>query len=190
MPRRNPFRILVSAVLSTRTQDPVTAAASARLFRQAGDPDALTRLSSARIARLIFPVGFYRTKAKLLPRLARLVVKRWGGKAPGTMSELLELPGVGRKVASIVLSQGFGLPAIAVDTHVQRISNRLDLVRTTRPTDTEQALMEVLPRRCWKDWNQLLVALGQTFCRPRSPLCVSCPISVLCPRRGVASSKR
>jgi endonuclease-3 len=106
------------------------------------------------------------------------------------MTELLELPGVGRKVASIVLSQGFGLPAIAVDTHVQRISNRLDLVRTSRPIDTERRLMEMLPRRIWKDWNRLIVALGQTICRPRQPLCSACPLSQLCPKRGVMLNGR
>ncbi len=189
MPQKDPFRILVSAVLSTRTQDPVTAAAAARLFRHAGDPQALSRLGPARIRTLIFPVGFYRTKAKLLPRLARMLVARWDGNVPRTMAELLELPGVGRKVASIVLSQGYGLPAIAVDTHVQRVSNRLDLVRTSRPIDTERRLMEILPRRAWKDWNRLLVALGQTICRPRQPLCSVCLLDELCPKRGVPQEK-
>jgi len=198
MPQRDPFRILVSAVLSTRTQDPVTAAASARLFQHAPGPRALARLSPALIQKLVFPVGFYRTKAKLLPQLARMLVAlsdrgrrslRLDGEVPRTMAELLELPGVGRKVASIVLSQGFGLPAIAVDTHVQRISNRLDLVRTSRPIDTERALMEILPRRCWKDWNRLLVALGQAVCRPQRPRCPICPVSRLCQMRGVAASR-
>ncbi|MBM3332549.1 endonuclease III [candidate division WOR-3 bacterium] len=190
MPQRTPFRILVSAVLSTRTQDPVTAAAADRLFQVAPDPRALARLSAARIQKLIYPVGFYRTKAKLLPVLSRMLTERWHGQVPRTLAELLELPGVGRKVANIVLSQGFGLPAIAVDTHVQRLSNRLDLVRTSRPVDTERRLMEILPRRAWKDWNRLLVALGQTICRPRQPLCSSCPLSRLCPRRGVIQSSR
>ena len=189
MPQKDPFRILVSAVLSTRTQDPVTAAASARLFRHARDPRALSRLGPARIQALIFPVGFYRTKAKLLPRLARMLVVRWDGEVPRTMAELLELPGVGRKVASIVLSQGYGLPAIAVDTHVQRLSNRLDMVRTSRPIDTERQLMEILPRHAWKDWNRLLVALGQTICRPRQPLCSVCRLSELCPKRGVSDRR-
>jgi len=189
MPQRNPFRVLVAVVLSTRTQDPVTAAASGRLFQAAADPRDLSRLSPARIQRLIFPVGFYRTKAKLLPKLARMLLERWGGRVPRTMAELLELPGVGRKVASIVLSQAFGLPAIAVDTHVQRVSNRLDLVRTSRTIDTETGLMEILPRQMWKDWNRMIVALGQTICRPRMPLCSTCPLSRLCPRRGVSGSR-
>ena len=198
MPQRAPFRILVTAVLSTRTQDPVTAAAAARLLRLAPDPRALARMSPARIQQLIYPVGFYRTKAKLLPELARMLValsdrgrrgQSRNGSVPRTMAELLELPGVGRKVANIVLSQGFGLPAIAVDTHVQRISNRLDLVRTSRPFDTERALAEILPRRRWNDWNRLLVALGQTICRPLRPLCSVCPVSRLCPKRGVNAGK-
>jgi len=189
MPQRDPFRILVSAVLSTRTQDPVTAAASARLYQHAADPEALARLSPARIQKLILPVGFYRTKAKLLVRLARMLVERWDGEVPRKLAELLQLPGVGPKVANIVLSQGFGLPAIAVDTHVQRISNRLGLVRTLRPIDTERALMKILPRRRWRDWNRQLVALGQTVCRPQRPRCQACPISRLCPKRGVGSGR-
>jgi endonuclease-3 len=188
MPQGDPFRTLVSAVLSTRTHDPVTAAASSRLFRLAPDPCALASLAPARIQKLIFPVGFYRTKARLLPRLARMLTDRWNGKTPRTMAELLELPGVGRKVANIVLSQGFGQPAIAVDTHVQRISNRLDLARTSRPIDTELALMRILPRRCWKGWNQLLVAFGQTVCRPQRPRCPACPVSRLCPRGGAEAA--
>jgi endonuclease III len=190
MPQRGAFRVLVAAVLSTRTQDPVTSAAAARLFRHASSPRVLSGLRPARIERLVFPVGFYHTKAKQLPELGRMLVERWRGEVPRTMSELLELPGVGRKVASIALSQGFGLPAIAVDTHVQRVSNRLDLVRTSRTEDTERKLMEILPRRLWKDWNHLIVALGQTICRPRRPLCSVCPLSRLCPKRGVSDEVR
>jgi endonuclease III len=189
MPQKDPFRILVAAVLSTRTRDPVTAAAAARLFRVAPGPQALARLSPARIRKLIFPVGFYRTKAKLLPLLAMMLVERWRGEVPRTIPDLLDLPGVGRKVAGIVLSQAFGLPAIAVDTHVQRVSNRLDLVRTSRPIDTERGLMEVLPRRIRGQWNRLLVGLGQTICRPRQPLCSVCPLRRLCPKRGVSGSR-
>ncbi len=189
MPQRDPFRILVSAVLSTRTQDPVTAAASARLFVHAPNPRALARLTPARIRKLIFPVGFYRTKARLLPQLARRLISRWNGRVPRTREELMELPGVGRKVANIVLSQGFGLPAIAVDTHVQRISNRLELVATRRPLDTEVGLMKILPERYWADWNHLLVALGQTVCRPLRPLCPTCPVNRLCPKCGVAKAE-
>ena len=185
MPTRTPFRILVSTVLSTRTQDSVTTAASARLFAVASDPVKLARLKPARIERLIHPVGFYRTKARLLPELARVLVERWDGRVPDTLDELTELPGVGRKVANIVLSRGFGKPAIAVDTHVHRISNRLGLVRSKVPEKTEARLAKLLPRRYWVEWNYLLVAHGQTVCRPIGPKCDACPLSRWCRRVGV-----
>lgn len=186
MPRRQPYRVLVAAVLSTRTPDPVTVAASHRLFRVAPNPAALARLSPDRIRRLIYPVGFYRTKSRVLPELGHLLLERWSGRVPRTTPELLSLPGVGRKVTNIVLAQAYGQPAIAVDTHVQRISNRLGLVRTRRPDQTESALMRLLPRSLWAEWNRLLVALGQTVCRPTRPLCPSCPVRRWCARRGVS----
>ena len=190
MPTRTPFRILVSTVLSTRTQDPVTTAASVRLFAVAPDPVQLVRLRPVHIERLIHPVGFYRTKARLLPELARMLVERWDGRVPDTLKELLELPGVGRKVANIVLSRGFGKPAIAVDTHVHRISNRLGLVRSKVPEKTEARLAKLLPRRYWIEWNYLLVAHGQTVCRPIGPKCDACPLSRWCRRVGVNRSGR
>ncbi len=190
MPARGAFRILVGAVLSTRTQDPVTAAAAERLMLAAPDPAALAGLKPAAIEKLIYPVGFYRTKAKALPELARLLVERWQGRVPDTMEELLELPGVGRKVANIVLAAAFNRPAIAVDTHVQRISNRLGLVRTTRPEQTEQALERILPRSIAGRWNALLVALGQTICRPQRPRCTVCPVERWCRRIGVRPRSR
>ena len=172
-------------MLSTRTQDPVTAAASERLFKKAGDAPALARTGVKSIEQLIYPVGFYHTKAKLLPKLARMLVRRWDGQVPATLDELLELPGVGRKVANIVLSRGFGIPAIAVDSHVHRISNRLGLVRTNTPERTEARLAEVLPERSWIEWNYLLVAHGQTVCRSTRPKCEECPLSRWCRRVGV-----
>jgi endonuclease III len=186
MPERDAFRILVAAVLSTRTQDPVTAAAAGRLFGRARGPAALAGLKPAEVRRLIYPVGFYRTKAKLLPVLASMLVARWNGRVPDTRDELLELPGVGRKVANIVLSRAFGQPAIAVDTHVQRISNRMGLVRTRKPVETEQALAAVLPQGVQTDWNHLIVALGQTICRPQRPRCGECPVRRWCERVGVS----
>lgn len=125
----------------------------------------------------------------MLPGLARLLVERWRGRVPRTMAELLTLPGVGRKVANIVLSQGFGLPAIAVDTHVQRISNRLGLVRARTPEQTERALLRIVPRSYQAEWNHLLVGLGQTICRPRQPRCAVCPVRRWCARRGVPASR-
>ncbi|MFO7650976.1 MAG: endonuclease III [bacterium] len=186
MPARGPFRILVGAVLSTRTQDPVTAAAAGRLDSAAPDPASLARLKPAAVEKFIYPVGFYHTKAKALPELARMLIERWQGRVPDTMAELLELPGVGRKVANIVLAGAFGRPAIAVDVHVQRISNRLGLVRTTRPEQTEQALERILPRNVAGRWNALIVALGQTICRPQRPRCGQCPVRRWCRRVGVA----
>ena len=188
MPARGPFRILVGAVLSTRTQDPVTAAAAERLEGAAPDPSALARLKPAAVEKLIYPVGFYHTKARALPELARMLVERWQGRVPDTMEELLELPGVGRKVANIVLAGAFGRPAIAVDVHVQRISNRLGIVRTTRPEQTEQALERILPRSVAGRWNVLLVALGQTICRPQRPRCGDCPVERWCRKVGVKRS--
>ncbi|MEO0078878.1 MAG: endonuclease III [candidate division WOR-3 bacterium] len=180
MPRRDPFRVLVSAILSTRTQDSVTAAAASRLFNHAPDPCKLARLRPAQISRLIYPVGFYRTKARLLSHLGRLICSENNGQVPDTLEELLRLPGVGRKVANIVLSQAFGRPAIAVDTHVQRISNRLGLVCTTRPIETERALARILPVAYQAEWNHLIVALGQTVCRPARPRCQVCPVQQWC----------
>ncbi|HDQ99624.1 MAG TPA: endonuclease III [candidate division WOR-3 bacterium] len=185
MPVSGPFRILVATVLSTRTQDPVTAAAAGRLRAVAPDPAALARLTPARVEKLIYPVGFYRTKARHLPELARRLV---GRSVPDTLEELLELPGVGRKVANIVLSKAFGRAAIAVDTHVHRVSNRLGLVRTVRPEQTERALMAVLPRRYRGEWNELLVAHGQTVCRPTRPRCSECGVSRWCRKVGVPAA--
>lgn len=187
MPGRSVYRVLISTVLSTRTQDPVTAAASERLLQAAPDPTRLARLRPRVIERLIYPVGFHHTKARLLPRLVWMLIQRWDGRVPDTLEELLELPGVGRKVANIVLAKGFGVPAIAVDTHVHRISNRLGLVRTDRPEQTEARLAAVLPERFWIEWNHLLVALGQTVCRPRRPRCGECPINRWCRRVGASA---
>lgn len=187
MPARGAFRILVATVLSTRTRDPVTAAAAGRLLAAAPDAAALARLPAARIERLIYPVGFYRTKARRLPALALAVAR---GGVPDTLAGLLELPGVGRKVANIVLAQAFGQAAIAVDTHVHRLSNRLGLVRTRTPAATESRLMAVLPRRYWREWNELLVAHGQTVCRPTRPECGACGISRWCRQVGVRRAAR
>ncbi|MFO7675450.1 MAG: endonuclease III [bacterium] len=183
MPGRGAFRILVATVLSTRTQDPVTAAAAARLLAIAPDPVALARLTHRRCERIIYPVGFYRTKARMLADLARVLVERGG--VPDTIEGLLELPGVGRKVANIVLAKAFGQAAIAVDTHVHRISNRLGLVRTDSPAATERRLAAVLPREYWRGWNELLVAHGQTVCRPVRPRCDECGVSRWCRQVGV-----
>lgn len=186
---RDPFRLLVACVISLRTKDAVTAEASARLFAVAGSPAGIAALPGARIARLIFPAGFYNTKARQIREIARRIVTEHSGRVPARRDALLALPGVGRKTANLVLGLGFGIPAICVDTHVHRISNRLGLVGTRTPEQTEAALEEVLPRRLWIDINDLLVTFGQTVCHPTSPRCSACPLASLCPRTGVSRSR-
>jgi endonuclease-3 len=182
---RDPFRVLVSTLLSARTKDDVTARASARLFAVASTPAAIAALPARRIERLIFPVGFYRTKARNLRAACRLLVERFGGRVPDSIDALVELPGVGRKTANLVLIEGFRKPAICVDTHVHRITNRWGYVETGSPAETEIALRRALPRRYWLESNALLVSFGQHTCLPLSPLCSSCPVERRCPRIGV-----
>jgi len=185
----DPFRVLVACLLSLRTQDTTTGPAAARLFAVADTPDALLRLSPRAIERLIYPVGFYRTKARLIPALCRDLLARFGGRVPDDVDTLLTLKGVGRKTANLVVTIGYGRPGICVDTHVHRISNRLGYVRTRTPDETEAALRARLPRRYWIGYNDLLVAFGQNVCTPVSPRCSTCPVSDLCPRVGVAVSR-
>jgi endonuclease-3 len=187
--REDPFAVLVSTMISLRTKDEVTAAASARLLARAANPRELASLSEAAIARLIYPAGFYRTKARHLRQASRLLVEGQGGRVPESMEDLLALPGVGRKTANLVRNLGFGLPGICVDTHVHRISNRLGWVRTRTPLETERALEAVLPRRWWIPVNGLLVAFGQRTCTPQSPKCSACPIRAHCARIGVTRSR-
>jgi endonuclease-3 len=186
---RDPFRVLVSTILSARTRDEVTARASARLFEVAADPEAVAALPTRRLERLIFPVGFYRTKARNLKEACRVLVERWEGGVPDSIEELVELPGVGRKTANLVLIEGFGKPAICVDTHVHRITNLWGYVETATPEETEMALRRTLPRRYWRDLNRLLVSFGQHTCVPLSPRCSACPIEERCPRIGVVRSR-
>jgi len=186
---RSPFHLLVACVISLRTKDEVTHAASRRLFELASSPRELVALDEASIAEAIYPAGFYRTKARQLRAIAHLLECRHDGQVPGDREALLALPGVGRKTANLVLGLGFGVPAICVDTHVHRISNRLGLVRTRSPEGTERALQERLPRDLWIDINDLLVTFGQNRCHPTSPRCGGCPLDDLCPRIGVTRSR-
>lgn len=183
--RRDPFLILISTVLSLRTKDDVTAAATERLFRLASTPEAMLRLSEEEIRQAIYPVGFYRNKARQIQGICRDLIERFSSRVPDSLENLLSLKGVGQKTANLVLSLGFEKEAICVDTHVHRISNRLGLVNTKTPEQTEQALRNVLPRRYWSRYNTLLVSFGQRVCRPLSPLCSSCPLAELCPRINV-----
>jgi endonuclease III len=182
---RDPFRILVSTLLSLRTKDDVTEAASARLFALADTPRTLSRLATRTIARAIYPVGFYRTKARTVRDISRRLDDEYRGEVPDTIDELLTFKGVGRKTAALVVSLGFGKDAICVDTHVHRISNRLGWVATRTPAETEQALMRVLPRRRWIVANEIMVAFGQRVCTPLSPRCSTCPVAARCRRVGV-----
>lgn len=189
--REDPFQVLISTMLSAQTQDPVTAAASARLFRVARTPRTMAKLTTRRIQRLIYPVSFYRNKARHVKETCRQLITRFGGRVPDRMEDLLTLPGVGRKTANLVLILSHGSrDNICVDTHVHRISNRLGWVKTRTPDDTEQALYKLLPRRWWPRVNLFLVTWGQNVCRPVYPRCAACVVSTLCPRVGVTQVSR
>ncbi len=182
---KDPFQVLVSTVLSSRTKDAVTRETSRRLFAKASTPCALAKLSPVEIEGLIYPVGFFHTKAKRLPELARILVDKYKGKVPDALEELLKLPGVGRKTANLVLTAGFGKPGICVDTHVHRISNRFGYVETKSPEETEFALREKLPLKWWIVYNDFLVTLGQNICFPRNPHCEVCPLNKLCEKVNI-----
>lgn len=178
----DPFRVLVTTILSARTKDETTIEVAKRLFQAVRKPADFRRFSLRQIERLIFPIGFYRTKARHLRRLPDVLDRRFGGRIPDTMEGLCELPGVGRKVASLVLTDAFDKPAICVDVHVHRIANRTGLVKTRNPFQTEMALRASLPPRYWKTWNFLFVSFGQTVCTPLRPHCKTCPILRYCDR--------
>ncbi len=182
---RNPFKVLIATLISLRTKDEVTGPASARLFARATDPRAMLRLDAEEIARLIYPAGFYRNKAKNILAVCRELVDRFGGEVPRDLDELLTLPGVGRKTANLVLAEGHGLPGICVDTHVHRITNRWGYLRSKTPEETEMILRRRLPAEFWVPINSHLVAFGQTICKPVSPHCSTCLLADLCLRRGV-----
>ena len=186
---RDPFRILISCLLSLRTKDAVTAQASARLFARARTPQQLLNLPKAAIRKLIYPVAFYRVKSKRIHQICRHLLGRFFGKVPDSLEELLTLPGVGRKTANLVVTLGFKKLGICVDTHVHRISNRLGYVKTKTPEKTETALRAKLPKRYWIQYNDLLVSFGQTICRPISPWCSRCPIEKTCSKVGVNHSR-
>jgi endonuclease-3 len=187
----DPFQVLIATLLSARTQDATTLAASTRLFAAANTPAAMAKLAVRRIERLIYPVSFYRHKARHVRETCRLIVQRFGGRVPERMEELLTLPGVGRKTANLVLILAFrSRRSICVDTHVHRISNRLGWVRTDTPEETEQALYGAIDRRWWPSVNLYLVTWGQNVCRPISPRCGACVIAASCPRIGVDTMRK
>ena len=176
----DPFRVLIATILSHRTKDPVTAIASSRLFAKYPSPTQLSRADPRTIARLIKPVGFYKTKARTVKRVARIILKEYKGKVPDQIEELLKLPSVGRKTANCVLVYGFKQPAIPVDTHVHRIFNRIGVVKTKTPEETEEELTKIVDRKDWLPLNEVFVKFGQLICRPIGPKCPVCPLNDRC----------
>jgi endonuclease III len=186
---RDPFVILISTLLSLRTKDEVTAEATDRLFALASTPEEMLQVPQAKIAKTIYPVGFYRVKAKTIHSTCRELLDRFGSKVPDHLDDLLSIKGVGRKTANLVVTLAYGKDGICVDTHVHRISNRLGYVQTKTPDETEFALRARLPRRHWIIYNTLMVAFGRRTCKPISPLCSACPIKSYCDRIGVTVSR-
>ena len=176
-----PFRVLVATILSARTRDEQSEKISRKLFKKVRMPHDLLKFDEEQLAREIYPIGFYKTKAKNLIKLAKILVEEYDGRVPDKMEELLKLPGVGRKTANIVLAYAFNKPAIAVDTHVHRIFNRWGFLKTKRPEETEMELRKRLPRKLWRKVNNLLVNFGKNICKPIKPLCGKCPLNSLCP---------
>jgi endonuclease-3 len=186
---RDPFLILISTLLSLRTKDRTTREAVDRLFARARTPAAMLKLPLKKLERVIYPVGFYRTKAKAIHQICRRLIDEYGGVVPDSIDELITLPGVGRKTANLVVTIGYGKPGICVDIHVHRISNRWGYIKTKTPEESEQALRRTLPKQYWIIYNDLLVPYGQNLCLPVSPLCSTCKLTELCDRVGVTRSR-
>lgn len=187
--KQDPYRVLISTLISLRTKDSVTLQASRRLFSLAATPQDMLRLSRETIEEAIYPAGFYRTKAKQILSISALLIERFDGKVPDSRDALMSLPGVGIKTANLTLNLGFGIDAICVDTHVHRISNRMGWITTKTPEESEQELQHVLPRRFWIPLNEMLVSYGQHICTPISPFCSRCPVSDECRKAGVTTSR-
>ncbi len=181
----DPYKILISTMISLRTKDEVTLPASLRLFEKASTPGKMLELSRDEIGKLIYPAGFYNTKAKNILEVSQILINKWAGKVPSEKEALMVLPGVGLKTANLTLSLGFGIDAICVDTHVHRISNRLGWIKTKNPDESEKELSRVLPVKYWIPINELLIFFGQQICKPQSPFCSTCPLNESCPKYGV-----
>ena len=187
--QKDPFAILISTMLSLRTKDWTTAQASRRLFRLASTPRAMLKISQKKLQKIIYPVGFYKTKARNIRATCQILLGKYKGRVPDTIDKLVSLPGVGRKTANLVVSLGYQKPGICVDTHVHRISNRIGIVTTKNPYATEMALRKKVEQRLWADLNVTLVTWGQNICTPVSPRCSVCAIRSLCKRRGVTTHR-
>ena len=186
---KDPFLVLISCVLSLRTKDETTLLASQRLFHLAMDPKKMLKLPVLQIEQAIYPVGFYKTKARNINGMCKDILGKFSGKVPDEIEDLLTLKGVGRKTANLVLTEGYGKLGICVDTHVHRISNRIGYVETKNPEQTEMALRKQLPKKFWIEYNALLVTWGQNICRPISPICSQCAIRKLCFQREVLKTR-
>ncbi len=187
--KQDPFRVLVSTLISLRTKDDVTIAASRRLFALADTPQAMVGLSPEEIEKAIYPAGFYRTKAKNIQTISEILLEKYNGQVPDSQEALIALPGVGIKTANLTLNLGFGIEAICVDCHVHQIANRLGWIETATPEQSEKELQKIMPRRFWIPLNELLVTYGQHICTPVSPWCSKCPMGGRCPRVGVLRSR-
>lgn len=176
----SPWQILVSTMLSARTKDEITSRASRTLFAKADTPEMTVELSIEELQKLIYPVGFYKTKAKNLKKLAEIIIEKYDSVVPSTIEKLVELPGIGIKTASLVMIRAFDQYDMCVDTHVHRISNMWGLVKTDKPEETRVKLMEILPKKYWKELNRYLVTLGQKICKPQKHECAKCPVSKEC----------
>lgn len=185
----NPYKVLISTIISLRTKDEVTIAASRRLFSIADTPYLMVELSKNTIEQTIFPAGFYRVKAGNILAISKILLEQYDGEVPANRTALLTLPGVGVKTANLTLNLGFGIDAICVDTHVHRISNRIGWIETKTPEESEPALEKIMPQRFWIPLNELLVSFGQRICKPISPHCSQCPVSDVCQQRGVVKSR-
>jgi len=185
----DPFRVLISTILSLRTQDTTTAKVSKRLFELADNPQDMLKLSVKEIEKVIYPIGFYKTKARTIRYLCRELIDKYKSRVPDDLDELLKLKGVGRKTANLVVTLGYGKAGICVDTHVHRISNRLGYIKTKTPLETEMLLRKKLPKKYWIEYNDLLVSFGQHLCRPISPWCSVCPIESYCDKVGVTKHR-
>jgi endonuclease-3 len=183
--QRDPFKVLISCILSLRTQDRTTGSASERLFKLASDVEGMSKLPVKTIEKAIYPVGFYNVKAKRIRELSKMLINNYNSRVPDDIYELLKLKGVGRKTANLVLTLGYRKPGICVDTHVHRITNRWGYVKTKTPEQTEFTLRKKLPEKYWLEINGLLVAFGQNICKPISPLCSKCSINESCNKVGV-----
>lgn len=186
---KSPFLVLISCILSLRTKDQTTLPASERLFNVADTPEKMLKLKPLEIEKLVYPVGFYKTKARTILGICRDILEKFDGKVPSDLDVLMTLKGVGRKTANLVLTEGFGIPAICVDTHVHRISNRIGYLKSKDPHETEMILRKQLPKKHWIEYNALLVTWGQNICKPVSPLCTQCGIRKYCSRIGITISR-